>query len=334
MILVTGGTGLVGSHLLFSLSKSATRIRAIHRKGSDIEAVHNIFKTYPDYSENMFQKIEWVEADISDIPALEIAFEGISEVYHCAAYVSFNPSKYHILKKVNIEGTANIVNCAIHFGINKLCYVSSVATLSKKPNELTMDENSFWNPDEKNSVYAISKYGGEMEVWRGTQEGLDVIIVNPGIIFGISPNKDGSTKILELGKRGISFYPPGSAGIVDVRDVVEIMIKLMNSQIKNERFVVVGKNITYRNLLTKTARLFRKNPPTRRLSKGIMNILSALDGIIHRLFRTRRKIPKDAVRAMFKSLDYDKSKITEVLNFTFIPIDETLEYVLKQQSSD
>ncbi|MCB0464194.1 MAG: NAD-dependent epimerase/dehydratase family protein, partial [Aequorivita sp.] len=196
MILVTGGTGLVGSHLLFFLLKKNERVRAIHRKSSDIQSVKKVFALYTPEVESLFNKIEWIEADITDIPALKEVFMGIKKVYHCAAFISFNPSKYKVLKKANVEGTANIVNLCLANNIEKLCYVSSVATLGSNLKDQLISEETSWNPDEKNSVYAITKYGAEMEVWRGTQEGLDAVIVNPGLILGTSPDNGGSSIII------------------------------------------------------------------------------------------------------------------------------------------
>lgn len=327
MILVTGGTGLVGSHLLHALLKEHKKVRAIHRSNSDLMAVKRIFNLYGGNADTLFEKIEWVEASLSEIPALTDAFEGISKVYHCAAFVNFNPAKYSLLKKINIEGTANIVNLCLAFNIDKLCYVSSVATLGSRPNHELVDETAAWNPDEKNSVYAISKYGAEMEVWRGTQEGLDAVIVNPGIILGASPNQDGSGIAVSLGSSGIPFYPPGSMGVVDVRDVVRAMVSLMDSDIKNQQYILVGENIGYKDLLTQMATLFGKKPPKRKLSKSLMMFLSGLDWLGSKLFRTKRRIIKDNVRSMFKKSYYDSGKIKKELNFEFTPTAETLQRI-------
>lgn len=329
MILITGGTGLVGSHLLLSLLKKGESVRAIHRKNSNIQAVRDIFKIYSDQVDFLFDKIEWVEADITDIPALEEAFKGVSIVYHCAAYVNFNPSKYPVLKKVNIEGTANIVNLSLHFGIRKLCFVSSVATLSKKTDEQFMTEKSYWNPDEKNSVYGISKYGAEMEVWRGTQEGLNAVIVNPGVILGVAPDEDSSGIATKLGSRGFPFYPSGSIGIIDVRDVVNIMIELTDSSVVNERFILVNENISYRSLMTDLAHLSGKKAPAKKLSKTLMQIISSIDGVCHSIFRTRRKITKDIVRSMFKKSEYSNKKIVDLLDYDFIPTEDTLSFIVE-----
>lgn len=325
MILVTGGTGLVGSHLLYFLLQENEKIRAIHRKSSDIASVKKIFAHYTEEVDSLFNKIDWVQADITDIPALTKAFEGITHVYHCAAYISFNPAKYRSLKKANVEGTANVVNLSIEKNIKKLCYVSSVAVFARKNHGELIDEESFWNPDDKNSVYAITKYGAEMEVWRGTQEGLDAVIVNPGIILGISTTSTGSGVATQLGAKGIPFYPSGGVGVVDVEDVVKAMILLMNSHIINQQYILVGQNISYKDLLSKMAVLFGKKPPTRKLSKPLMYFLAALDGFANKVFGKRRVIVKDMVRSMFQTSYYDTSKIRKDLDFKFTPLEKTLE---------
>src|SRR5690625_2697318 len=170
MILVTGGTGLVGSHLLYHLVSSGHKVRALYRKDSNVYAVRDVFALYTKAIIPLWRKIQWVEADLNDLPALERAFIGVDYVYHAAAMVSFHRKDRTALYKTNVIGTANIVNISIAKGIKKMCFVSSTATLSKEAEKPMLDENSFWNPDADNNHYAITKYGAEMEVWRGTQE--------------------------------------------------------------------------------------------------------------------------------------------------------------------
>ena len=190
MILVTGSTGLVGAHLLYKLISNNEKVRAIYRNEGKLNNVKKVFSTYIDDYKNLFENIDWVKADILDIPSLSKAFKGIDYVYHCAAFVSFEPDKYHLLRRTNIEGTANIVNLCISNSIKKLCYVSSIATIGNELNNNPITEDSVWNPEEEHSVYAITKYGAEMEVWRGTQEGVDAIIVNPGVILGVGKTQN------------------------------------------------------------------------------------------------------------------------------------------------
>lgn len=330
MELVTGGTGMVGTHLLYLLLKKKKAVRAIHRKESNKISVKRIFELYdPIEAETLFNKIEWVEADITDIPALTKAFKGINKVYHCAAVVDFDPANYKTLKKINEEGTANVVNLCLAMKIEKLCYVSSVATLGTPPIGKPTTEETWWNPDGKNNVYAITKYGAEMEVWRGAQEGLDTVIVNPGIVFGISTNEDGSGKITKIGSRGLPFYPTGRMGIVDVQDLTQIMVRLMDSQIKNEQFIVVGSNVGFKEILAKLAILYGKKPPRKKLSKSLMYFLSGVDWLFSKLFGTKRKLPKATVHSMFSSPVYDSSKLEEVLGFEFTPVETTLQRMVK-----
>lgn len=316
---------------MYFLLKENANVRAIHRKNSNIKAVKKVFALYTAEVDSLFNKIEWVEANITDIPALTLAFENITKVYHCAAFISFDPSKYKVLKKANVEGTANIVNLCLASNIEKLCYVSSVATLGSNLKDQLISEETPWNPDAKNSVYAITKYGAEMEIWRGTQEGLDAVIVNPGLILGTSPDGGGSSIIISLGASGIPFYPSGAMGIVDVQDVVKTMILLMNSEVKNEQFILVGENLTYKDLLTRLAPMFDKKPPTKKLPKNIMFFLSGMDWLSNKLFNTKRRIVKATVQSMFTISLYDMFKIKNTLGFQFTPTEETLKRVVAEK---
>lgn len=209
MILVTGGTGLVGSHLLYALLQKGQQVRAIHRKGSDLNNVKKIFGYYSEDAASLFNSIEWMEANITNIPQLEDAFKGVTQVYHAAAYVDFKPKNYYKLKKANIEGTANIVNLCLTFKVEKLCYVSSIATLGTPVNGQPITEETHWNPESQNSVYAITKFGAEMEVWRGSQEGLKTVIVNPGVILGEGLWHKGSGSIVKRVAKGLTYYTTG-----------------------------------------------------------------------------------------------------------------------------
>lgn len=327
MILITGGTGMVGAHLLYFLLKENKQVRAIHRKNSNTASVKKIFELYGPEAIALFDKIEWKEADITDIPALTSAFDGITQVYHCAAIINFNPAKYKKLKKINVEGTANIINLSLAKKIGKICYVSSVATFGSTPKGQLINEETSWNPDEKNNVYAITKYGAEMEVWRGTQEGLDAVIVNPGIILGVSTNNQGSGMISSIARRGTSFYPPGGMGFVDVKDVVKAMIRLMDSQIKNEQYILIGENASFHEILTRFSHIYGKKPPNKKLSQSFMLFLCGLDWLSHKVLRTKRKLTRATVRSMFSTPLYDSSKIKKELGFVFTPMEETFRRI-------
>ncbi|WP_316931477.1 NAD-dependent epimerase/dehydratase family protein [Psychroserpens sp. Hel_I_66] len=331
MILVTGGTGLVGSHLLFKLVSNNSSVKAIYRREHKLESVKKVFGYYTSDVERLYKKIEWIEATINDIPALEIAFKNITQVYHCAALISFEPNKYHELRKVNIEGTANIVNLCIKNKIKKLCYVSSIAAIGNEPNEdILITEKTDWNPEQDNSVYAITKYGAEMEVWRGTQEGIDAVIVNPGIVLGPGFWRGGgSGSLFKQIYKGLSYYPKGASAYVDVWDVTEVMIKLMDSAINNERYILIAENLTFKLFQEKVAEVLGVTSAKKVASPFFLSIIWRLDWLNHKLLGKRRKLSKQMAKSISSRTVYDNSKIENDLNFKFAPIDISISKVSK-----
>lgn len=324
MVLVTGGTGLVGSHLLYFLLKKGVAVRAIHRKSSKLESVREVFKFYTEDPDFLYNSIEWMEADVTDISALKKAFEGVTQVYHSAAYISFNPRHFQKLKKSNIEGTANIVNLCIEHKVSKLCHVSSIATLGSTTDGSLIDEQVAWNPEANNSVYAITKYGAEMEVWRGTQEGVDAVILNPALIMGSGYWRSGSGMIVNMVAKETKYYTSGGVAIVDVQDVVKAMIMLMESEIRNEQFILAGENLRYKELLSKLAASLEVKPPSKFIPKWKLDLVRRLDWLSAKLTGSRRRLLKATVNSMYKESYYDGAKITRHLDFKYTPADETL----------
>lgn len=326
MILVTGATGLVGAHLLLKLSEDDSKIRAIYRNSKQIEKTKVLFDQ--NAKTHLFSKIEWTKADILDISSLEIAFQNIEFVYHCAAKISFSPNDEKALRKVNIEGTANIVNFCIDKKVKKLCHVSSIAALGNlAQNETVITETTEWNPEKLHSDYGISKYGAEMEVWRGFQEGLEVVIVNPGIIFGTGFWNQGSGKFFTTIKKGISFYTNGSTGYVCVKDVVTIMEKLMKSEISGERFIVISENRTYKNIIYTIADKINAKKPIIEATSWLLNAAWRMDWLLSKIIRTDRKISKHAAQSLLNNDIIDNSKIKQTLNYEFCEIDKCLDEV-------
>jgi len=327
MILVTGGTGLVGSHLLYKLIRNGEKVRALYRSEHKLENVKNVFSCYTDNYQPVFDTIEWFQADILDIPALTEAFTDISYVYHCAAFVSFEPDKYQLLRKTNIEGTANIVNLCISNNITKLCYVSSVAAIGNQTISGQITEESEWNPEENNNVYAITKYGAELEVWRASQEGLDSVIVNPGVILGAGIWRYGSGSLFKKAHKGLKYFTAGSMGLVDVEDVVSIMIALTNSAIKNERYILIAENWNYKDLLQAMAKSVKSNIPLKLASINLLRIGWRLDWLKHKIFGTRRMLTKHVATSLSSQKKYSNKKIIEHLNYNFKPIKESIKEV-------
>lgn len=331
MILVTGGTGLVGAHLLLNLAENEAVVRAIYREKSGIEKTKSLFQVYQ--KEALFSKIEWIQADIIDVPSLEIAFQHVDYVYHCAACISFDPNDEEKLRKTNIEGTANIVNFCLAYPIKKLCHVSSIAALGDViSNKISINEESEWNPEVVHSDYAISKYGAEMEIWRGQQEGLNAVIVNPGVIFGVGFWNQGSGLFFSGIKKGFPFYANGTTGYVGVTDVVKIMIQLMKSNIKGERFAIVTENLTFKDVIFKIAENLNVKNPTREAKPWMTSIAWRLDWVKSTFFRTKRKLSKYSANSLHSTEYISNDKIKNALNFEFQSIDSVIKEVVSLQT--
>ncbi|WP_426432272.1 NAD-dependent epimerase/dehydratase family protein [Winogradskyella sp. HB-48] len=336
MILVTGGTGLVGSHLLYKLVSDGQNVRAIYRREKTLKRVAHVFTYFSDDAENLFNKIDWIEADLNDIPKLQEAFEGITHVYHCAAFVSFEPNKYHQLRKINIKGTANIVNLCVSHSVKKLCYVSSIAAIGHhEDSEKLITEQTAWNPEDDNSVYAITKYGAELEVWRGTQEGVDAVIVNPGIILGAGYWKGGSSgNLFRKIHQGMNYYVNGVVGYIDVFDVINAMISLMKSSIKNENYILVAENLSFKDFQYKVAETLNVNPPKKVAKPWLLNLAWRLDWLKHKLTGSRRSFTKQTAKSAVSITKYDNSKIKNALDFKFKPINQSIEEICKLYIKD
>jgi len=329
MILVTGGTGLVGSHLLYHLLLENDTVKAIHQRTSDLNAVKNVFSYYSANFENIYNKIIWVVADLCDIPSLENAFQDVTTVYHCAALVSLNPVDYHKMRKINIDGTTNIANLCISNDIKKLCFVSSIAAIEKNNSDMPTDESENWNNSISKSGYSITKYGAEMEVWRVSQEGVDVVIVNPGVILGSGFWQKGTGKMFSQVYRGLSFYSEGVNGFVGVKDVVRIMIELMQSSIKNERFILVSQNLSFKNVFFKIADALNKKRPYFKVTPFLSQVVWRLDTLKSKFTGKAPLMTKETAKTILTKEYYTSQKIQSFLNYEFESIDDTIKSTCK-----
>lgn len=323
MILVTGGSGLVGQHLLEALLKTGEKIRATYR--------NEIPSFFTNISTN---SIDWFECDLLDIPSLEPAFENITHVYHCAAMVSYDPRKKDEMLLVNIEGTANIVNLCLDKNIEKLCHVSSISTLSDGANNELISEKNDWEDHPENSNYSISKQGAEMEVWRGIAEGLSAVIINPGIILGEGNILKSSSNLFKIVRDEFLYYTQGITAWVDVKDVVNVMILLMNSQIQNERFIVSAGNYSYHDIFTLMAKALHKKPPHKLASPWMTELVWRISYLKSLITGTVATITKETARSSQKKRRFDQSKLLRALgDFQYTKIEETIERVSKSYSN-
>lgn len=332
MILVTGGTGLVGAHLLLHLIESQSlgneKVRAIYRDSKSIIKTKSLFNLYQ--KTDLFDSIEWIQADIVNIPSLEHAFQGIDYVYHCAAIISFDPKEEDLVRKTNIEGTANIVNFCLDKGVKKLCYISSTAALGDlAAHESIITEETEWNPEKPHSDYAISKYGAEMEIWRGQQEGLNVVVVNPGIIIGPGFPEQGSGQLFNKVKNGLSFYTLGVTGFVAVPDVIRIAVELTNSEICNQRYTLIAQNIVFRDLLNTMADALKVKKPTIHITPFLMQIGWRFDWVLATVLRRKRQLTKVTAKASYSTNIHSNEKIRAELKTDFIDVHQYIKEIAR-----
>lgn len=308
MILVTGGTGFLGAELLKQLTDRGLAVRALRREKSKIPALiqHNTL-------------IEWFNADINEPATLEEAFENVTQVYHCAAFVSLSSKHKKQLFHVNIDGTSNLVNLCMEHNC-RLLHVSSVAALgiAKKDNQIT--EKNFWEYDSKAHAYGLSKYEGEMEVWRGIKEGLNAVIVNPSIIIGKNAGFEGSGAIFKLVKDGFSFYTNGASGFVAVEDVAQSMILLMDAEVSGERYIISAGNLHYKDLFTEIANGFGVKAPTKEAKPWMLGLAWRALKIASLFSKQDPSITKDTARSSITLSYYSNNKVIEQTGITFKPV--------------
>lgn len=337
MNLVIGGTGLVGSHLLLELISLGEKVKVLIRPSSSKKQILQTFRFYTSEAEHYFNQLEWAEGNILDYASLLAALEGVTHVYHCAAIVSFSPRKYDFLLHNNVDGTTNVVNACLKTPGVKLCFVSSIAALGHSESTEEVTEAHMWKPNIKRSVYSVSKFKSEMEVWRGIEEGLQAVIVNPSVIIGPGNWEKSSSAFFPIVYKGLKFYTNGVTGFVDVRDVVKVMVQLMRSPVRDDRFIVSAVNMSFREFFGIIAGALHVKPPRYEASPWILTLASRLDGIKSILTFTERKISEDTITAAISRNFYSNRKIRDTIGFHFRPFEETAmdcaSIFLKQQKT-
>ena len=335
MILVTGGTGLVGSHLLYDLVRSGKTVRALKRKHSNTGNVEKVFSYYTSSPKELLKRIEWVDADLMDVYSLLRVLEGVTYVYHCAATVSFESTQKKTMMRFNIEGTANLVNAALTKKIKKFCHVSSIATLGRDEQGSIITENMFWKNSTDNSNYAISKFGAEREVWRASEEGLDVVIVNPSLIIGGGNWRQSSSNTFSKAYKGIRFYTDGATGFIDVRDVCSLMIKLTESSICNQRFILNAENACFRHYFDLIHDAFGRPRSTIKAGKFISEFAWRAEKIRYFLTGATPLITRETARSAHTIRRFSNEKILTVFpDYRFISLEESVRATAKLYKKD
>ena len=314
MILVTGSAGLLGNALIEMLLKKGEKVRAIYNSTPLVVSAVTNFETF--------------QCDILDVYALGDAMQNVTEVYHCAGLVSFNPKDEKKLYSINVEGTANVVNAALNTGVRKLVHVSSVAALGRiRPGEM-IDETMMWTEETSNSKYGHSKYLGEIEVWRGVAEGLNAVVINPSIILGSGNWNVGSTKIFKSVYDEFPWYTEGKTGFVDVKDVASAMMQLMRSDISTEKFIISAENISYKEMFTTMAQAFGKKAPSKKVTPLIAALTWRLESIKSRFTGTAPLLTRETVNTALTKVEYDNRKLLNLLpGFKYTPMLQSVKEI-------
>ena len=302
MILVTGATGFVGRNLILSLSKKRDNLIGQFRREKKLEETRLFFIS--KNKEEVFDRIIWRKADITNFSEVQSLFDDVIQVYHCAAYVSMAFYKISYLNLVNITGTTYIVDNSIKKKIKKLCFISSIAAIGEGTKE-EITEDTQWNPEVDKTPYSYSKYGSEMEVWRASQEGVPVVILNPGIIIG------NDSQIQKIIKNKFNFYTSGVSGFVTVEDVVKAAIGLMQEKIKNERFILVSENISFKDFVIYFSK--KNKNYSIRIPKSTLYLTWFIESFLSHLRIKNKFLTKALINNLYSKNYYNGNKICSYL---------------------
>lgn len=315
---------MVGSHVLVQLSNKGHAIRALKRPTSDLGQARKVFNRYAKNAIIQWEAIEWVDGDLNDVCGLDILLQGVKQVYHCAAMVSFQPSERKQMMHINVNGTANLVNAALKNGSIAFCHVSSIAALGRDEGNEPVTEDTAWKKSPNQSNYALSKYASEREVWRAMAEGLDAVIVNPSVILGPGNWQGGSSELFSLVYKGLPFYSEGVTGFVDVRDVAAAMILLMEKQLFGHRFILSSENLSYKDVFTWMAEDLGKKAPSIKVKKWMGEVAWRWYWIAGKLTGRKPAITRETARSSNTIKRFSSLKIEQGTGFRFIPMRQSV----------
>jgi dihydroflavonol-4-reductase len=326
MNLVTGATGLIGSHLLYHLVSEGDIVKILVRNPERLAGIRRVFSYYTVDPDALMSQIIVAQGDLQDYHEVETALQGVTKVYHCGAIVSFAPSEREQVIENNRIATANVVNACLFHHITKLVHVSSTSATGEEKEGVLITETSEWKYSSKLSGYAISKYESEREAWRGEAEGLEVAIVNPAMVLGPGNWGESSTELIEKCDRGLKFYTTGVNAYVDVRDVAQVMIQLMDGEISGERFILASENITFQSLFNQICTALGRPTPAIRARRWMAELLWRIEHIRHLITGSPPLITRETARTAMQNHPYSSEKVQKALGFTFRPLPETIQW--------
>lgn len=325
--LVTGATGILGSHVVLALLKQNKEVIAAKQTNSDLGKVKKLFAYYTADYEELFSRIRWVTLDVRNIFDIEEALEGVKHVYHCAGFVSFQKKDRKKLFEINEKGTRNMVDACLQKGIKSLCHVSSIATINNLDHNADLTEEIFWKTSGRESDYALSKYNGEREVWRGVEEGLNALIVNPGVILSPGFWDQSSSRLFKACYEGNRFYTNGLAAYVAAEDVAKAMLALVEMKKFGERYILVENNYTFHNILSTIQARFKKPEPTINASVQLLYVAAFFEKIGTLFTNKPARLNKAVIHSALNKQIFSNRKIKTALGMEFRPTHTVIEQI-------
>jgi nucleoside-diphosphate-sugar epimerase len=325
--LVLGACGIVGSHVALQLVKAGEQVRAAKRPATSTERLERLFAIYGERA--LAAQLEWVDVELEDPYSIEAALDGCDAVYHCAGYVSFRSSEREKLFRINEGGTRHVVNACLYKGGVVLCYVSSVATIHNEDLRRKMTEQVFWKKSGHESYYAISKYNAEREVWRGMEEGLKAVIVNPGVILSAGFDNQSSSRMFTTCRKGNLFYPPGTTAYIYAGDLARIMLELTRRELFGERYIVIEGNYSYQAIFSRVQQNFGRRPPLIKAGKWLLRAGWLVERALS-LFGREPALTRSLIRSALNNQQFDGSKVVETLSIQLTPVMEALDTICEQ----
>ena len=313
-ILITGGTGFIGSYIIRTLLQAGYHnIIAIKRPSSSKALLGDAA-----------ERVQWVDCDLLDVIGIYDIMAETDAVIHSGAMVSFARGDADKLMKVNVEGTANMVNAAIQHQVERFVHISSIASFERKPNQKIIDESTGWEDGKLTTYYARSKYHAEMEVFRGGGEGLSIGILNPSLVLGAGFWTQGSASIFKQIHEGLRFYPKGSTGFVDVRDVANAAVLLLEKKIENERFIINGHNLSYKLVFDSIAMALSVKKPGIQLTPLLNEIAYWQFKMKSALGLSNKVLTRASIRNASYHFAFDNTQSVEKLGLSYTPIERTI----------
>ena len=311
-ILITGGCGFLGQHLTKYILDKFPEIKI---KIIDLKANPN-----PVYDFSKYDRIQIeLNRNICEYDSIKNDFDNIDVVIHLAGVISFSIKDKDFLHNVNVNGTANVLRAAKNGNVNKVIHISSVAALgydNKKDKPVNEKFKFDWKKAvSKKKYYMLSKHLADVEVEKYRKQGLDIVILYPGLLYGPGDMTNTSRLIKAIKDQRIPFNMPGGTNIIDVRDVAKGIIDVLRKNPKNEDFLLSGHNMMFVDSNRIIAEVLSVDPPKRVMPKFLNFPLFHLFMFIETISKNKVELTADNVDSGFLFRYFDNSKALEKLGW-------------------